>query len=133
MDNDETDVLKIIGGRCSGKQQQLIKAMSKDFENKIHFHMGQAYMFRGMLEAFLKASTITFEELESGPCAHIKLDSFEETWTGPGVLWLKMHYDNKIMCVDKTPESLKLGTYIQWSGTGLKHPKGFKKEEKKNG
>ena len=123
----------IVGGRMSGKQKKLMEIISKDFENKVHFQMGQCTMLRRMLDPFLKASTIAFEELESGPCAHIKLDSFEQTWTGPGVLWLKMNYGNEIIHADKLPESLRLGTYIQWSGTGLKHPKGFKKEEKKNG
>ncbi len=113
-------------GRCSNKNQKLIKTIQKDFEDKIHFHMGQAYMFRGMLDAFLKASTITFEEVESGTLAHIKLGNFEETWSGPGAEWVKLNYGNK---VSFGSDALRKNEYIQWSGTGLKHPKGWKKEE----
>ena len=123
---NDTDLYNL--GRCSNKNQKLIKTMQKDLEDKIHFHMGQAYMFRGMLDAFLKASKITFEEVESGTLVHIKLGNFEEDWTGPGAEWVKMHYGNKTSWADKLPEALKENTYIQWNGTGLNHPKGFKKE-----
>ncbi len=94
---DENDFLKRqneIKEKRLNKQNDFEERI-KELEEQVHFHRGKEYMFRGMSEAFLKASTITFVESESEPLVHIELGNFKEIWSGPGAEWVKDYCSKK--------------------------------------